>query len=82
MDEPRIDQLLIESAKHLLDGKDPFHESFLVEHNVTLDEVLDMSDQIALCILVAAELRDEPAFGKVKVETWVRAATRASELTS
>jgi hypothetical protein len=48
----RSSLLLTEAALTLSNGCDPFHESFLIEHDVTLDECFDMSSQMALAIML------------------------------
>lgn len=40
--------LLREAAKWLDEGRDPLHESFLIEHNVTLDEAYDLAEHLAI----------------------------------
>lgn len=44
----RIEKLLTAAADALADGRDPFEHSFLVEHEVTLDEVYTLSELIAV----------------------------------
>jgi hypothetical protein len=44
----RHTDLLKTAADALSDGRDPFAADFLVEHEVTLDEVYDLSDLMAV----------------------------------
>jgi cysteine synthase len=44
----RSTELLQAAARTLEDGCNPFETSWLVEHEVTIDEVYDLSDQLAL----------------------------------
>jgi len=43
----RRTDLLKLAVDALEDGSDPFHESFLIENAVTLNEVYDLSDDLA-----------------------------------
>lgn len=43
----RMTDLLTAAAEALEDARDPFHHEFLVEHNVTSTECLDLSDLLA-----------------------------------
>jgi hypothetical protein len=56
--EPRSEQLLNAAADALLDGRSPFDQSFLVEHGVTYDECMALSDHLGL--LAKAWLRASP----------------------
>jgi len=51
-------QILDAAADALLEGRDPFDRAFLVEHRVTLDECMNLSDQLGL--LAKAWLRASP----------------------
>lgn len=48
-----IDLLKLAGAA-LADGRDPFDHGFLVEHEVTLDEVYDLSDLMAIGARIVA----------------------------
>lgn len=50
MKTQRLLDLLEKASKALEDGQDPFHTSFLVENNVTLNEVFDMSMAMSAAI--------------------------------
>lgn len=46
----RVDDLLTAAAEVFDDGRDPFTDAFLVEHKVTLDECMTLSEHIATAI--------------------------------
>jgi hypothetical protein len=46
--EQRKIRLLLDAAAALDEGTDPFDESWLIEHRVTLDECFDLSAQLAV----------------------------------
>lgn len=46
----RVRALLRKAADALVDGRDPFDHAFLVENEVTLDEVFAMSNGVAHAI--------------------------------
>ena len=48
----RMDELLQLAAEKYDDHSDPFNTSFLVENDVTLDECMEMSEQVATAIRV------------------------------
>jgi hypothetical protein len=50
----RDTDLLRAAADALSDGRDPFDRSFLVENQVTLDEVCDLGDLMALGARIVA----------------------------
>jgi hypothetical protein len=56
----RMVQLLDAAADTLDDYRDPFHESFLVEHGVVGNEVLELSTLIAMGARVMAFALDDP----------------------
>lgn len=53
----RSNDLLLEAAATLEGMSDPFHISFLQEHNVTSSECMQLSDDLALGARVLYELR-------------------------
>lgn len=57
-ESPRAARILDAAADALLDGRDPFEHSFLLEHRVSLDECGNLSDQLGL--LAKAWLRASP----------------------
>lgn len=56
----RETELLNAAADAMADGRDPFHESFLVEHDVSLNEVYDMSETIALAVRLFLAAQKNP----------------------
>ena len=44
----RRNQILLAAAEWLDDGRQPFCDEFLIEHEVTLDECFALSSQLAL----------------------------------
>lgn len=65
----RLDDLLNLAAAAMEDGRDPFHEAFLIEHEVTLDEVFSLSEMLAvgarLLVRLRAEMREGGLVGNV-----------------
>ncbi|MEM9609961.1 MAG: hypothetical protein AAGA99_21250 [Actinomycetota bacterium] len=53
--------LLRLAVEALRDGESPFHESFLIKHEVTLDEVYDLADFMASSIEIVLTMAGEPA---------------------
>jgi len=72
----RRTELLLAATEALAEGTDPFHESFLVDHGVTLDECYDLSEQLALgarALVVMGEQRQyTPVLGLVLAEVVTR----------
>jgi hypothetical protein len=56
----RSSELLKAAAAALEDGNDPFARSFLVEHDVTFDECMDMADSLALGATLIAWAMEHP----------------------
>lgn len=46
----RADMLLAAAAAELANGSDPFHESFLVEHDITMTECYDLSERMSVIL--------------------------------
>lgn len=65
----RIDDLLNATAAELEDGYSPLRHEFLVEHQVTSSECLDLAEQIAIaCRAWAAMTVEDKAVAIVRVE--------------
>jgi hypothetical protein len=47
----RMQELLLEAGKALLDGRDPFSDAFLSEHKVTFMECRTLSKQMATAVI-------------------------------
>ncbi|WP_431881687.1 hypothetical protein [Micromonospora chalcea] len=63
----RTIELLNAAADALDDGQDPFHESFLIEHDVTAAECYALSEQLALGARVMAWAIANPAAASAAV---------------
>lgn len=57
----RRDDLLAVAADQLDDLADPFHNAFLVEHDVTLNECGDMAEDLALAARLYLGAKRHPA---------------------
>jgi hypothetical protein len=57
----RMAQLLDAAADALDDYRDPFHESFLAQHHVVGDEVLELSTLMAMGTRIMAFALSHPA---------------------
>ena len=55
----RADELIELAAQAMERGESPFDRSFLVEHRVTLDEVYDLSDALAIGARMLLEAKDQ-----------------------
>lgn len=70
---------IIEAAVATLEsGSDPFARSFLLEHEVSLDEVSDLADRLALAARIYLLLIDDLRVGRVKAEASVALMARAA----
>jgi hypothetical protein len=54
-------ELLNAAADTMDDYSDPFHHTFLVEHDVTADECLSLSDHLAIGARIVAWAIEHPA---------------------
>lgn len=50
VDIKRANKLLLDAAKALANGADPFNHDWLVENNVTLDECMSLSERMAIIL--------------------------------
>lgn len=65
----RKKELLALAADAMDKGEDPFHISFLSEHEVTLDEVYDMSETIAQAMRIWLLLNEPQHIDKLAALT-------------
>lgn len=59
----RTSELLKAAASALEDQRDPFDGSFLTEHEVTLDECMDLADSLAIGARLYAGPEEQPNRG-------------------
>lgn len=67
----RHEKLLQAAADALADCRDPFNEGFLIEHNVTLTECMDLSRKIAIILTGYLESPKD-----VQAEIMIRGVTK------
>lgn len=61
----RATELLDAAADELERGSDPFHHAWLAEHDVTLDECMDLAEGLATAARIYLRLMEDVAIGGV-----------------
>jgi hypothetical protein len=57
-------ELLKAAAEALEDGRDPLHDPFLSDHDVSLDECIGLAEQMALGARFMAWVIENPQLGR------------------
>lgn len=76
MTRERMTELVRATAAGLRQGEPPLGHSFLVEHDVSLDEAYDLAEWMATAVEVVLQLDETRAGRRLIVSTIVENATR------
>lgn len=76
MADQRVVELMNAAADALDDGRDPFQEAFLTNHNVTLDEVYILSEALALGARLYLDVIDQIERGGIHAQVAAQSLAR------